>query len=216
MNIDPWARGELTYETVVETSGGDARTDNDRRDATQNVAAAVDLIVAIESEQVATAGSDIELVATVSNRGPSASLGATVTFESGIELTSPDGRCVSAEDAWSCRVSVDPDADTLLDVVATVPAGQGEAIRVDMGASSDETELAPDDNVSAYQATPELDVSLAVSWPDAPDTAVAGAGIRLPFAWSNSGASGARRRIPRSNSAPAPGPNPSRRCAMAA
>ncbi len=189
MNIDPWARGELTYETVVETSGGDARTDNDRRDATQNVAAAVDLIVAIESEQVATAGSDIELVATVSNRGPSASLGATVTFESGIELTSPDGRCVSAEDAWSCRVSVDPDAETLLDVVATVPAGQREAIRVDMGASSDETELAPDDNVSAYQATPELDVSLAVSWPDAPDTAVAGAGIRLPFAWSNSGRS---------------------------
>ncbi|ACU36421.1 conserved repeat domain protein [Actinosynnema mirum DSM 43827] len=189
--------GPLSVTANAATTTNEETTDDDTDTATTTVQRVADLgVVLAAAPQPIVAGQPVTYTATITNRGPSAAGGATLTdsLPAGLTptaATASSGSCAIAGQDVSCDLGELPAGGTAtVQITAStpgaVPAG-GFANSVTVASSSTDPNAA--DNTAGYNASVTAQADVQVTGDAQPASAITGQNLTYRFTARNNGPS---------------------------
>ena len=192
VTVDPSQTAAISNTATIAANETDPTAGNDSATATTTVDAETDLsITKADSPDPVNAGNDLTYTMTVTNSGPSASTGGTVTdvLPGGVSFSSSSD-CSEAGGTVTCAIgALGVGASQMVSFVVTVDPSQTAAISNTATIAANETDPTAGNDSATATTTVGIETDLSITKTDSPDPVAAGGDLTYTLTVLNSGPS---------------------------
>ena len=194
IKVDTGAPGSITNEATVLSTATDPNTNNNSATATTTVRPIADLgLTKTDSPDPVLAGQLLTYTLSVSNAGPHAATGATVTdtLPSGVTFdsaTASQGTCTQSAGTVTCALGTIANGAGATATIKVRPQAEG-SVTNSASVTSDAGDLSSGNNSDSESTTVDPAADLELSQTDSPDPALVGQQVTYSLTVLNAGPS---------------------------